>query len=307
MSTFTHSVQIRRPDATPLIIFTLVPAALFAAPSKAAFFSPNLAIAFVLLILAYQFGYMVNCVADRDDDADGHKSQFADAVAKLGLKNIVVQLALTVCVGVAIGIVLLVRTGHYDLIAIGIVGTALAVQYSFPPMLLKSRGVWQVPALIITMGIFPSLAILRSFEVGVDWTCLWAIVGTHIAFNGVAMVKTAEDYVEDGAHGVQTFVRAVGLRRSLLVGTAMILVGGVMILYTVFHQLGLALVELPLLLSIAAAALGTAALWARTAGMTAERAADVVRAVQPKFVIVHCTHLGLTILLASAAVLINRP
>ncbi|WP_082943088.1 UbiA family prenyltransferase [Mycobacterium sp. 852002-40037_SCH5390672] len=307
MGILAHSVRIRRPDATPLIVLTIVPAALFSAPSTEALFSANLAVTFVLLLLAYQFGYMVNCLADREADADGHKSVLAESTVALGSKNIIGQLIATSLVGAALGAYLLIRTGHFDLIAIGLVGIALAIEYSLPPLRLKGRGLWQVPALVVTMGLVPCLAVVRSFDAPVDRVCLWGIIGSATAFNGVAVVKTAEDYFEDGAHGVNTFVHALGVRRSLLVASLIILGGGAMVEYMLVNQLGLNIVELLYLVSILAATLATAGLCRKVRDLTPAQAVEVLRARQPRFVVRHCTHLGATILLASLVVFMSRP
>ncbi|MUM16575.1 prenyltransferase [Mycobacterium sp. CBMA271] len=224
-ASWRHSVRIRRPEFLSSTLATVLVAAFLAAQSWRDLFTLPFLAAVLAVIQGEWVCNMVNCLADREQDA-AHKSGQADAVQCLGESRIRYEIMGTTALGVALGTYVVFATRHWDLLAVGLVALFFGAQYSLPPLRLKGRGLWQIVALNATLTLVPGLLIMRSLPYPVEWTAVVAIFGMGLTLNGIMIAKTAEDIPEDEQFGVRTSVRALGLERSFAVGITFLFVGG---------------------------------------------------------------------------------
>lgn len=302
---FRNSLKIRRMASQPSVLLLAVPTALFAAPEPGALIALNTIVGIILVLLAYQFAFITNCVSDQDQDAYGHKSDLSNAVRELGKRNVNIQLGATIVAIGALGGYLMFATGHWDLFPIGLLALVIGAQYSYPPLRLKGRGLLQVPALIITMGMMPAYVIVRSFDTSVDWLALLAALSSTIVIQGLGIVKTAEDIPEDEQSGTMTFVRAAGMRRSLWLAVSWVCIGGAGVLWVCYSKSGFSMAQVPYVLAVFYVTWTLLRLISETRGLSIEQAAGIFRS-RPLFWPMNCSILGITLTIAAADCLLNR-
>ncbi|PXX71705.1 1,4-dihydroxy-2-naphthoate octaprenyltransferase [Nocardia tenerifensis] len=252
-----HSGRIRRVEFLPMGLTVLFVPLLVGAREWADVLSWQTAAAAVLVVLGIQIGNMVNCLADRWEDQE-YKPGQADAVRGLGVPNVVRQIVATGIVIAVVATWLVVSSGHYDLLLIGLLGGLLGVQYSLPPLHLKSRGIWQIPTLFAVLLFVPGLGILRAADRPWDWSAVIELAGYALAMAGVIVVNTAEDLPEDEKYGIRTFVVALGLSRAIAAALGSVVLGAVTVVATVTARSGMTWGFLPFAL---AAALAGGYLW----------------------------------------------
>lgn len=182
--------------------------------------------AFVLLYLIFNFGDMINCLADRDLDAV-YKSRLSNAVYRLGVENVRRQMRITCGAAIVLSAVLAFNTRNWDLILLVGVELLWAAQYSVPPMHFKRRGLWQVLTLCGILFILPMTIVARVFPGQPPWELLLLFVAYAAMQEGIILVNTAEDIPEDQEAGLRTSALVLGLSRSVAVGAIMAAVGGV--------------------------------------------------------------------------------
>ncbi|WP_186319249.1 UbiA family prenyltransferase [Streptomyces sp. SAJ15] len=220
------SLTIRRPEfmvaAFPIV---MIPTLLMAADFGAVV-SWRFAGAFVLAYLLFQFGDIINCLADRDLDAK-YKVRLSGAVHRLGVSNVRWQMRLTWLAAVVLGTLLAVWTRHWDLIPLVVLELLWAAQYSVRPLHLKARGLWQVPTLCVIIFTLPMLIVTRVYAAAPPWELLTLIAGYSVLQEGVILVNTAEDIPEDAEAGLRTSALTLGPANAVAVGAAMVTIGGV--------------------------------------------------------------------------------
>ncbi|PIM69274.1 hypothetical protein CTU88_24920 [Streptomyces sp. JV178] len=227
--TWRHLVQdsltIRRPEfMVAELPIVLIPAMLMT-NSLSELASWRFAAAFVLVYLIFNFGDMINCLADRDLDAI-YKTRLSNAVYRLGVENVRRQLWITCGAATVLCVVLAFGTGHWDLLPLVAVEILWAAQYSVPPLHFKRRGLWQVLTLVGIIFVLPMAIVARAFPGSPSWELLLLFVAYGAMQEGIILVNTAEDIPEDQEAGLRTSALVLGLSRSVAVGVAMVAVGG---------------------------------------------------------------------------------
>ncbi|QKW06563.1 UbiA family prenyltransferase [Streptomyces sp. NA04227] len=233
-----YACVIRRVEFLPGHIPQVIGPAMLGAASWGEFASLNSVLAMLWMISGLQIGNMINALADREVDLQ-LKSRQSDAIYGIGVSRVITHIALSTALFVAVAAFLAVRTQHWDLLAYAAAFLVLAFSYSLPPLFLKSSGAPQLPTLQVTCCLIPGIAIVRSFDGATDWTLAFTIVGIAMLVTSLFVTSHAEDYVEDAKFGIRTYVHAFGLTGTMLVQSAMLFFGSIIVLGTVWAQSGL--------------------------------------------------------------------
>ncbi|MEQ1506668.1 MAG: TauD/TfdA family dioxygenase, partial [Myxococcota bacterium] len=217
---FWDSVRIRRPEfLVAELPLALIPAVLLAPASVASDgtggpWTWQWAELLALLALLFQFGDLINCLADRALDLP-YKTRTAEAVYGLGEGVVRAQIAVTAAVALGLAADLSVRSGPGWVLPGTAVGLALGAAYSVAPIRLKARGLAQLPTLWALIFVGPMVLASAPF---VDLPPAW-FLGFTAAYGvmqqGIVLVNTAEDLREDRAAGLRTSAVALGPRGSL--------------------------------------------------------------------------------------------
>jgi len=225
------SLVIRRPEfMVAEIPILLIPMLLLAVPNfwtSALFWEGTL-----LFFLLFHFGDMVNCLADRELDAI-YKTHLSNAVYGLGVSNVTAQIVLTV-------MACLFLAGHLSwhlqkpgIIVLVAVGLLLGAAYSLEPIRLKGRGLWQVLTLWSIIFVGPMMLMGSLFSTSTPYVVLLVAAAYGVVQEGVVLINTAEDFLEDQASGIRTAAIVLGMRRCVALSAGMIIAGGVVLLGTV--------------------------------------------------------------------------
>ncbi len=221
----TYSLRIRRVEffvaEIPIPLLPVVLIAETTAPLRSAVFWEGI----VLFFLLFNFGDMINCLADRDLDAK-YKKHLSEAVYGLGVGVVRAQIGLTVLASLAITGHLAWALDRWSLVPLVVVGILLGAGYSVPPVRLKGRGalhpvtqwtiIFMIPMVLMALIVTPHPpALVLAF-----------CAAYGVLQCGVILINTAEDYPEDRAEGIRTPTVTFGLRPSIALAFVLILAGG---------------------------------------------------------------------------------
>ncbi|WP_328870933.1 UbiA family prenyltransferase [Streptomyces sp. NBC_00287] len=232
-----YALVIRRIEFLPIhIVIGLVPTVL-GAHTWGEFASVNAIVAFLFCVTHMEMADMLNALADRELDAT-YKSRQPRAIYGLGVRKVIAHIAVTTFLYFAASVFLAARTGHWDLIAIAFAGWLIGVQYSLPPLHLKSAGLWQLPTLQFGCVFIPGLFALRSFEHGLEWGSVLIVIGLSLTLTGTFVTNHAEDYLEDQQFGIRTYVLALGINKAMRVQSTMLALGALLVLGGAWLEFG---------------------------------------------------------------------
>lgn len=233
-----YSVVIRRLEFLPVVITVALVPTVLGAHSWRDIASLNAIAAVAFVIFGHNVGNMVNSLADRDEDAL-FKSRTSTAVYGLGVSRVVGQIILWSVICFALAVFLGSRTQHWDVLLIALTFLVLSVQYSIPPLHFKSSGILQLPFLQFDTVFLPGLLILRAYDHDLEWGTVITVAGLALSLVALFSVSHAEDYLEDEQFGLRTYVLALGLTRTFYVTSAMLAIGAVLVISSVWATFGL--------------------------------------------------------------------
>jgi len=215
-----NSALLRRPEFLPAEIPIFTIPILLSAEDGCFLRRPELYVGLVGIYLLFNFGDLVNTYADRGVDAV-YKSHLSNAIFELGDQGVRWQMRASVASTVAISIWLTRHTGRWQFVPLTVIGWALGFQYSWQPLHLKSRGVWQLAAQWAVI-FFGPMAYTGSLVTRFPRPAVLTLAGAYGLLQvGVLMLNNAEDYTEDRAAGLRTAIVELGLHRSMRVAQAL--------------------------------------------------------------------------------------
>jgi alpha-ketoglutarate-dependent taurine dioxygenase/1,4-dihydroxy-2-naphthoate octaprenyltransferase len=215
-----NSALLRRPEFLPAEIPIFTIPILLSAEDGRFLRRPELYVGLAGIYLLFNFGDLVNTYADRGVDAV-YKSHLSNAIFELGDQGVRWQMRASVASTVAISLWLTRHTGRWQFVPLTVIGWALGFQYSWQPLHLKSRGVWQLAAQWAVI-FFGPMAYTASLVTRFPRPAVLTLAGAYGLLQvGVLMLNNAEDYTEDRAAGLRTAIVALGLHRSMRVAQAL--------------------------------------------------------------------------------------
>ncbi len=184
-----------------------------------------LAIAFMLL---FHFGDLTNCLADRELDAV-YKPHLSEAVRALGPRNVACQIVVTAALALLLTLYVSITVGRAAPFLLTAMGLVMGSQYSFRPLWLKGRGLWQVATLCAVIFVGPMLLVGATVGGDLDVGAVVFALAYAAMQQGIILVNTAEDLPEDTGAGIRTAAVAIGLLPALTLACAMTGIGGAVI------------------------------------------------------------------------------
>jgi 4-hydroxybenzoate polyprenyltransferase len=196
-----------------------------AARVRASLWDPCVLVYVLLFFVVLTFACNLNCLTDKDVDAR-HKKRMSEAVRSLGEKRIKAILAVEAVLALALAGLLAVLKRDAIFWA-GAATLGLAFIYSAPPLRIKKRG-WLSP-LPVAVGLYalPPLGGWYLLRGSLNSAIVLFALGYALLMEGLTIVNTCEDHPEDEAAGVRTLAHALGIRRTLVLGSRLAAIGGI--------------------------------------------------------------------------------
>jgi 4-hydroxybenzoate polyprenyltransferase len=216
---------IRRMEYFPVEITIFTMPLLISVSCVGDMLTPVVLEGYLTFFILFSLGDMINCLADRDLDQT-YKGRFARAVDRLGERFLTRLVIAEAVVAILLGAHLAWVAGKPALFGLVLVECVLAIEYSVGPIHFKSRGILQLPCLWLILYFIPMVFAGLLVNDSFTWPVLLLAASYATIEMGIILVNTSEDLPEDLAQGLTTVTVALGLRNTLLVATAMVLVGG---------------------------------------------------------------------------------
>jgi 1,4-dihydroxy-2-naphthoate octaprenyltransferase len=198
---------------------------LVAAHSFRDVFNPVVLEGLILFFVIYALGDMINCLVDRDLDAT-YKTRLSSAVYGIGVSNVRNLVIAEAVISLVLAVHLSLVTGRWLILGLVLVGMFLGIQYSIGPFFFKSRGILHLVCLWLLLYFLPMLCASLFVQDTITWQIL-ALAATYATVEmGIILINTSEDLPEDRAMGVRTTTVALGLKRTIVLATSMVLLGG---------------------------------------------------------------------------------
>ena len=183
-------------------------------------------LSFSIINLSSAIGAQANTLSDYALDLkDERKKELVQALDSFGHKKVktilMIEFILTL---VLVSIFMLIQEKSI-LLPLWIVGISLGVEYSSPPLRLKSRS-WIAPiSLMLVLAIFPVLFAFYIFTFEINTFFLISLGGLALTVYGVIIPTEIRDYFGDKAMNIQTMTVRLGLSRAALLGIILLSTG----------------------------------------------------------------------------------
>lgn len=185
----------------------------------------------LIFFFLFAFGDMINCLADRDLDAQC-KPHLSRAVYNLGVPFVTLQIVLWAVLALALAAHVSWLLHRWQLLALTAIGLALGAAYSVEPFRLKGRGIAQLVCLWLIIFVGPMLMIATLFGAWPTPELVAFAMAYGAVQMGIILVNTAEDYPEDRQAGVRTVIVALGLSRGIALASTLATAGAAVMLAT---------------------------------------------------------------------------
>ena len=180
----------------------------------------------ILFFIIYAMGDIINCLVDRDLDAT-YKTRLSNAVFGLGVENVRNLVIVSGVLSLVLAVHLSLVTGRWGILGLVVIGMFLGIQYSVRPFFFKSRGVLHLVCLWLLLYFLPMLCASLFVQDGITLQIVALAAAYATVEMGIILVNTSEDLPEDRAMGVRTTTVALGLTRTIMLATGMVIVGGI--------------------------------------------------------------------------------
>jgi alpha-ketoglutarate-dependent taurine dioxygenase/4-hydroxybenzoate polyprenyltransferase len=190
------------------------------------FLNPSFGLGLAAIFLLFNIGDMINCYADYELDAI-YKSHLSNAVYELGKRNVLLQIAGSGILALALTVWVSVLSRQLYLIPLTLCGIFIGLEYSIKPFKFKSGGVAQLVCLwgIIFFGPMLYVGIISNGFPAALELMVFALYGAHQM--GIIMLNTAEDYTEDKTAGLKTIIVVLGLHRAMRFAWQLVFLSGI--------------------------------------------------------------------------------
>jgi 1,4-dihydroxy-2-naphthoate octaprenyltransferase len=274
---------IRRMEFFPVEITIFTMPLLVSVAGVGQLLTPVVFEGYLTFFVLFSLGDMINCLADRDLDKT-YKGRLARAVDYLGVPFVTALVAAEAVLALLLGAHLAWVTGKPALLVLVGLELVLAIQYSVGPFHFKSRGLAQLPCLWLILYFLPMLFAALLVQEALTLAVVLLAAGYATIEMGIILVNTSEDYPEDLAKGIRTVTVALGLRQTLWLAAALVLLGGVAFVGTwtwLCLAAGTSVWGLGALLALVAACTHAGiGLWRLARRATAASAEDAIRLVK---------------------------
>jgi len=179
----------------------------------------------ILFFVILTYSCNINCLSDLEVD-EKHKNYLSQAVKSIGISKLkILMTAELIIAGIIIIFLCILKKEMIYLLAF--LGIVCGYVYSAPPLRIKKRGI--LSPLPVTFGLYLFPIIAGWFIVTNRLTSFIILFGMGYALimQGIVFINTCEDYKEDKISGIRTLAHVLGIRKSLLMGSIFVLIGGI--------------------------------------------------------------------------------
>jgi len=186
-------------------------------------------LSFSIINLSSAIGAQANTLSDYElDMKDERKKELVQALDSFGHKKVEVVLVIEFILTLVLVSIFMLIQEKLILLPLWIVGIFLGVEYSAPPLRLKSRS-WIAPiSLMLVLAIFPVLFAFYTFTFEINTFFLISLGGLALTIYGVIIPTEIRDYFGDKAMNIQTMTVRLGLSRATLLGTTLLITGALL-------------------------------------------------------------------------------
>jgi len=179
----------------------------------------------ILFFVILTYSCNINCLNDLEVD-EKHKNYLSHAVKSIGIPKLKFLMAAELLIAgiIIISLCILKEEIIYLLAFLGIV---CGYVYSAPPLRIKKRGI--LSPLPVAFGLY-LLPIIAGWFIVTNQLSAFIIlfgIGYALIMQGIVFINTCEDYKEDRISGIRTLAHVLGIRKTLLLGSIFVLIGGI--------------------------------------------------------------------------------
>ncbi|NIO49299.1 MAG: hypothetical protein GTN73_07690 [Candidatus Aminicenantes bacterium] len=179
----------------------------------------------ILFFVILTYSCNINCLNDLEVD-ERHKNYLSQAVKSIGTSKLKILMAAELSIAgiIIISLCILKKEILYLCAFLGIV---CGYVYSAPPLRIKKRGI--LSPLPVAFGLY-LLPIIAGWFIVTDQLSAFIILfgmGYALIMQGIVFINTCEDYKEDRISGIRTLAHVLGVRKTLLLGSIFVLIGGI--------------------------------------------------------------------------------
>ena len=179
----------------------------------------------ILFFVILTYSCNINCLNDLEVD-EKHKNYLSHAVKSIGIPKLKILMTAELIIAgiIIISLCILKEEIIYLLAFLGIV---CGYVYSAPPLRIKKRGI--LSPLPVTFGLY-FLPIIAGWFIITNQLSAFIIlfgIGYALIMQGITFINTCEDYKEDRISGIRTIAHVLGIRKTLLLGSIFVLIGGI--------------------------------------------------------------------------------
>jgi len=179
----------------------------------------------ILFFVILTYSCNINCLSDLEVD-EKHKNYMSQAVKSIGIPKLKILMTAELLITgiIIISLCILKKESIYLLAFLGII---CGYVYSAPPFRIKKRGI--LSPLPVAFGLY-LLPIIAGWFIVTNQLSAFIIlfgIGYALIMQGIVFINTCEDYKEDRISGIRTLAHVIGIRKTLLLGSIFVLIGGV--------------------------------------------------------------------------------
>jgi len=179
----------------------------------------------ILFFVILTYSCNINCLNDLEVD-EKHKNYLSRAVKSIGIPKLKILMAAELLIaGIIIISLCILKEGIIYLLAF--LGIVCGYVYSTPPLRIKKRGI--LSPLPVAFGLY-LLPIIAGWFIVTNQLSAFIIlfgIGYALIMQGIVFINTCEDYKEDRISGIRTLAHVLGIRKTLLLGSIFVLIGGI--------------------------------------------------------------------------------
>jgi 4-hydroxybenzoate polyprenyltransferase len=178
----------------------------------------------ILFFVILTYSCNINCLNDLEVD-EKHKYYLSNAVKSIGIPKLKILMTTELIIAglIIISLCIIKKEIFYSLAFLGIICGYI---YSAPPLRIKKRGI--LSPLPVTFGLY-FLPIIAGWFIITNQISAFIILfamGYALIMQGITFINTCEDYEEDRTSGIHTLAHVLGIRKTLLLGSIFVSIGG---------------------------------------------------------------------------------
>jgi 4-hydroxybenzoate polyprenyltransferase len=215
------------------------------AGSLALFVSTQVLVYFVLYYTLIIFACNINCFFDLKVDGK-YKRYMSEATKSFGLRNLKIVMVVEFLVILYLTY-WLVSNGYYLTSVLSIIGFLCGLSYSAEPIRIKKRGFWSPFPVLIGLYTLPILGGWFLFQTSLPFYFIIFVTGYALINEGVTLVNTVEDHLEDEKEGIKTWSHLFGKKNTLRIAAVFSVLGLGTVISLFANFTGMSLISMSLL------------------------------------------------------------